>query len=937
VPVLVQDAHEGVFTVAPVLMGETGTTEIAVRNTGGARVRIASISRDEGSTELTLSGALDLGVGEAGALLVTFSPTQAADVTKLRVTHTTHFTVKFEGTAPDADTLTLTVNGDALAGDCYLPASIDFGRVPPSHAVISTVAVQQGVLAVSETRWSLESQAFAVLDDGAEFSVRFAPGDAGTYAETLSLTRGPECPTAAVKLLGIGDDSAFSWSPSGLDFGRVPLGDVSAREVVINNPTSVDLDLSLSVTSVNFTIEDGAPAVLPGNSSARVFVSCRPGALGPADGALAVKIGTEPQYVAMVPLRCLGGGPRIAISPAPLDFGAVPIGITTRRRVLVRNVGTLPSAPGDTAHNLVLGSEGALPWFSVESKNAATREDEFHVRVAGVYDAIAGVSARAGENIIELEVDLTPMSGERREAQLLVFSNDSVQPVTRVPMSALPQPAEPCTLVTDVDAISFGPTPRGTVVMRDVRLTNAGEACLISGIELAPGSDLAFDVSAPTGGSLLIPGGETRVITVRSTVSNQLDFGAVLNGALRFSVGNEGTPRSLPVVLEVSHCLLVSPLIVDVGVVQEQCTSAPRALTLRNLCESSIEVELPGAPPPFEFAPTGGELIVLNSGERVTIDVEIVASVSGAWNEPVTFRSVEAGEDVLQNVTLHALITPDGIQRDSFTTAVAAVDILFVVDDSCSMGDEQMALANNFASFISAATSGLGDWHLGVTTTDLRGQHGHLTGSPPVLTPLTPNVAAAFAANVQVGIRGSTLEEPLACMAAALSSTNLATFNAGFLRTDAALAVVIITDAVESSPLPIDAYVASLVELKAGKPELFTVSVIGPFSQTPGCSIEGVDDGRYLDMVTATGGAHAEICDIGSGNTLQGISNTVFSNRRAFTLSNIARSQADIFVTVAGSLVTTGWRLDPETNSVVFDAPPVPGQTFTIDYRTACF
>ena len=46
------------------------------------------------------------------------------------------------------------------------------------------------------------------------------------------------------------------------------------------------------------------------------------------------------------------------------------------------------------------------------------------------------------------------------------------------------------------------------------------------------------------------------------------------------------------------------------------------------------------------------------------------------------------------------------------------VDVLLVVDDSCSMAEEQNKLADNFQSFISAFDGVDVDWQIAVTTTD---------------------------------------------------------------------------------------------------------------------------------------------------------------------------------------------------------------------------
>jgi hypothetical protein len=59
------------------------------------------------------------------------------------------------------------------------------------------------------------------------------------------------------------------------------------------------------------------------------------------------------------------------------------------------------------------------------------------------------------------------------------------------------------------------------------------------------------------------------------------------------------------------------------------------------------------------------------------------------------------------------------IQKDVFQQARRnTVDILLVVDDSCSMAEEQEKLSSNFESFISAFDGVDVDWQIAVTTTD---------------------------------------------------------------------------------------------------------------------------------------------------------------------------------------------------------------------------
>lgn len=67
------------------------------------------------------------------------------------------------------------------------------------------------------------------------------------------------------------------------------------------------------------------------------------------------------------------------------------------------------------------------------------------------------------------------------------------------------------------------------------------------------------------------------------------------------------------------------------------------------------------------------------------------------------------------------------------------MDILFVVDNSCSMSEEQMQLGTSLGTFFGNATSSGLDYQNGVTTTDtdMRGERGALIslGGTAIITP----------------------------------------------------------------------------------------------------------------------------------------------------------------------------------------------------------
>ncbi len=76
-----------------------------------------------------------------------------------------------------------------------------------------------------------------------------------------------------------------------------------------------------------------------------------------------------------------------------------------------------------------------------------------------------------------------------------------------------------------------------------------------------------------------------------------------------------------------------------------------------------------------------------------------------------------------------------------------AADLLFVVDDSPSMREETASLAEGFAEFVAglqADGAGFVDYRLALTTTDAQGRAGELLGVRPVLAQGEPDVAERF-------------------------------------------------------------------------------------------------------------------------------------------------------------------------------------------------
>ncbi len=174
----------------------------------------------------------------------------------------------------------------------------------------------------------------------------------------------------------------------------------------------------------------------------------------------------------------------------------------------------------------------------------------------------------------------------------------------------------------------------------------------------------------------------------------------------------------------------------------------------------------------------------------------------------------------------------DAATPDAFVDAGPAnrnIDILFVVDNSASMGEEQTSLAVDFPAFMSVLShieGGLPNLHIGVISSNVgvdgfnivncqgQGDNGELQSTPHGRSCTAPDgkfisdVAAAdgttrvknytgtladtFGCISELGTLGCGFEQHLESMKRALDGSQAQ--NAGFLRPDALLAVIFVAD-----------------------------------------------------------------------------------------------------------------------------------------------
>lgn len=267
---------------------------------------------------------------------------------------------------------------------------------------------------------------------------------------------------------------------------------------------------------------------------------------------------------------------------------------------------------------------------------------------------------------------------------------------------------------------------------------------------------------------------------------------------------------------------------------------------------------------------------------------------------------------------------PPGTQVDVFEqTSVPVVDVLWVVDNSPSMQEEQQALAKNFGAFFDYLLEVDADFHIGVISTDIYNpdHQGRLLGSEPVIDNDTPDAAAAFATNVNVGTEGKGDEQGLACALLALSEPLLSEANFGFLRDAAYLFLIFVSDEDDHSFGPVEYYVRRFEQIKGiGNDGMVTVAaVVGDVPQVPPACREqkNVEPGRrYSEVAEQSGGLTLSICDDDFSANLDTLGFSAAGLKRTFTLTRAPDPR-----TVAVWIKTTcaGAAMPAQACSEVFD------------------
>lgn len=482
--------------------------------------------------------------------------------------------------------------------------------------------------------------------------------------------------------------------------------------------------------------------------------------------------------------------------------------------------------------------------------------------------------------------------------------------------------------------IDFGLRRADEPQTRTVTLTNTGFALLdVSAISFAGGPSFTFtSADDPTADQpLVLDRGESYTVDV--------DFAPVEAGLLEGQVTiesnalNDQTVRVDVFAEGAVPDLVISPDPLAYGEQYIPCDTE-RPVVLENVGTEVLtitDIRFDGAADFLDFGVAIPDTFDLPPGTN--------------WTLPITFTPLEPQDDFFSAqlvVTSNDLagdeaieVTGRGRYVQEYTDTFIApdeypVDILFAVDQSCSMDSEATLLGTEFSRFIGALGTATQDWKIGVVTRD----SGCFNSG--ILRSTTPGVGSVFASAVTQGSDGdgttSLTEKLFSLVEVALAKDSPSQCNWGFVERDEPLHIIFVSDEEEQSTRSWSQYLTMYqtdMRFTTRYASGITVHAIADLNRACG---DGTGSDGYRQMANATGGELLNICSPGWAQDLEDIANSAITDLAVFELTHSGPDPASIVVRVNGTEWTTDWRYDPTRNAIVFDVLPPDGASIEVDY-----
>ncbi len=943
-----------------VTVGKESSQTVTVRNDGAAPVTVAI------PEQLVQEGVVGH-LGGKGEWLVSSLPITLESGDSITVSVSFHpasvgardMALPLQTDSVSSPVVPMQLVGKGVLGQAQLSSeSVDFGEVVIGEKGSQTLTLVNNDKAATEVTLAGISGPDAALfhadqlgtialaaEQQVVIRIDFAPGSVGAFLATLLIKPCPSCEQRPIGLSGAGAIRVVELSPAQVDFGDVQAGTSAARGFTLSNKSKGAVDLTRLTAAGQGPVQivfDGnltVPLTLAAGQQLNGTAIFKPDGFGARAGT--VSFTASDGAAPVLSFQGFGFGPMLAVTPAKLVDVAAILSTTRSETITITNTGLDPkNALPLTIASATITGPGAADWKVTTP-------------------ALPWIVGAPGTSA-DFEVSFSPSGVGVSSATLVLESNDQLHRSLQVSLDGLGRDLPPCQLhVAPGVPVEFGLVPVGQPSTMGFELVNDGsDDCIFGDPKIVSGGP-AFrwpGGTAPTGRQL--PAHGRMSVRVQLAAAQAAEY----SGEVRMYLSDPAAP-SLSVPLHGqgdSGCFIVAPGALDYGGVEMGCGVPAQSAFAHNWCGQAVTITALDVPAPFLLGPNAPTL-------------PAVIQPNGVLEIPITYRAGSAGDDVAAlSVTASVNARPfqvgltggsiaEQVKTDAWDQSTPKVDLLFVVDNSGSMQEEQQALQANLDVLWSRIALANADFHIAVTTTGMTpytsgwsqcpggaqgGEAGRffpVDGSRPrILTPQTPDVKNALFQNLDVGLChwDERFTDPvIAALSPPLTTSNAADSNAGFLRDDARLGLIALSDTDDSgdevNPTPIANLVDALKTAKHGALDLVSFGGIVPFTACSTAESPGV---RYQQIAQALNGHLEDICDLPHmGARLNGVLDRILLPLTSFTLSARPRDPSAISVTVNGK-ATAAFTYDAGSNRIVF-APadaPAPGSHIEATYQLAC-
>lgn len=271
---------------------------------------------------------------------------------------------------------------------------------------------------------------------------------------------------------------------------------------------------------------------------------------------------------------------------------------------------------------------------------------------------------------------------------------------------------------------------------------------------------------------------------------------------------------------------------------------------------------------------------------------------------------------------------------------LAAVDLLWVIDDTPSMDSARAALTTALEGFLDALDAQGLHWQVGVVTAALSAEApGALIGQPWILRPGLEGAERALLTSISTS-EGRDPTGGLGAAALALREPLRSGANRGFRRPDAALQVIVVSDDDDhSEDILGDDPVRAMLELldaeaEATGREARLSAIVG----APGEGCSGVDGtalpgDRYAAVAAESGGLLGNVCAADLRPVVESLGELSVELPVRFPLQ-AEPLEGSLQVQVDGE-DTLDYALEIDPPAVIFDVAPPAGAAVRLRYRAA--